>query len=1279
MQAIQTHNLWTSLNSLRKSCMISGGRRYKHTTCEPHSTVSERAVWSVEADDTNIQLVNLTQQSQKEVYDQWRQTIQTYNLWTSLNSLRKSCMISGGRRHKHTTCKPHSTVSGRAVWSVEADDTNIQLVNLTLQSQTELYDQWRQTIQTYNLWTSLNSLRQELYDQWRQTIQTYNLWTSLNSLRQSCMISGGRRYKHTTCKPHSTVSGRAVWSVEADDTNIQLVNLTQQSQSCMISGGRRYKHTTCEPHSTVSERAVWSVEADDTNIQLVNLTLQSQKELYDQWRQTIQTYNLWTSLYSLRQSCMISGGRRYKHTTCEPHSTVSDKSCMISGGRRYKHTTCEPHSTVSERAVWSVEADDTNTLVKLVNLTLQSQSQQSCMISGGRRYKHITCEPHSTVSDRAVWSVEADDTNIQLVNLTLQSQSRAVWSVEADDTNIQLVNLTLQSQTELYDQWRQTIQTYNLWTSLNSLRKSCMISGGRRYKHTTCEPHSTVSGRAVWSVEADDTNIQLVEADEPHSTVSGRAVWSVEANDTNIQLVNLTLQSQTELYDQWRQTIQTYNLWTSLCSLRQSCMISGGRRYKHTTCEPHSTVRKSCMISGGRRYKHTLVNLTQQSQKELYDQWRQTIQTYNLWTSLNSLWKSCMISGGRRYKHTTCEPHSTVSERAVWSVEADDTNTQLVNLTLQSQTELYDQWRQTIQTHNLWTSLNSLRKSCMISGGRRYKHTTCEPHSTVSERAVWSVEADDTNIQLVNLTQQSQKELYDQWRQTIQTYNLWTSLNSLRKSCMISGGRRHKHTTCKPHSTVSGRAVWSVEADDTNIQLVNLTQQSQKELYDQWRQTIQTYNLWTSLNSLRQSCMISGGRRHKHTTCKPHSTVSGRAVWSVEADDTNIQLVNLTLQSQAELYDQWRQTIQTHNLWTSLCSLRQELYDQWRQTIQTYNLWTSLNSLRKSCMISGGRRYKHTTCEPHSTVSERAVWSVEADDTNTQLVNLTLPSQTELYDQWRQTIQTHNLWTSLYSLRQSCMISGGRRYKHTTCEPHSTVSDRARAVWSVEADDTNIQLVNLTLQSQKELYDQWRQTIQTYNLWTSLNSLRKSCMISGGRRHKHTTCKPHSTVSGRFTSCMFVSSASTDHRALPETVEWGLQVVCLCRLPPLIIQLFLRLLSEVHKLYVCIVCLHWSYSFVWDCRVRFTSCMFVSSASTDHTALSETVEWGSQVVCLYRLPHWSYSSAWDCRVRFTSYVFVSSASTDHTALALSETVEWGSQVVCLYRLPPLIIQLCLRL
>ena len=177
-----------------------------------------------------------------------------------------------------------------------------------------------------------------------------------------------------------------------------------------------------------------------------------------------------------------------------------------------------------------------------------------------------------------------------------------------------------------------------------------------------------------------------------------------------------------------------------------------------------------------------------------------------------------MISGGRRYKHITCEPHSTVSDRAVWSVDADDTNTQLVNLTQQSQKELYDQWRQTIQTYNLWTSLNSLRKSCMISGGRRYKHTVFR-----------------------------------------------TSLNSLRKRCMISGGRRYKHTTCEPHSTVSERAVWSVEADDTNMQLVNLTLQSQAELYDQWRQTIQTYNLWTSLNSLRKSCMISGGRRYKHT------------------------------------------------------------------------------------------------------------------------------------------------------------------------------------------------------------------------------------------------------------------------------------------------------------------------------------------------------------------------------------------------------------------------------
>ncbi len=826
--------------------MISGGRRYKHTTCEPHSTVSGRAVWSVEADDTNIQLVNLTLQSQTvelydqwrqtiqveaddtniqlvnltlqsqtKLYDQWRQTIQTYNLWTSLNSLRKSCMISGGRRHKHTTCKPHSTVSGRALWSVEADDTNIQLVNLTLQSQAELYDQWR------------------------QTIQTYNLWTSLYSLRQSCMISGGRRYKHTTCEPHSAVSDKAVWSVEADDTNIQLVNLTQQSQkelydqwrqtiqtynlwtslnslrkSCMISGGRRYKHTTCEPHSTVSERAVWSVEADDTNIQLVNLTQQSQKELYDQWRQTIQTYNLWTSLYSLRQSCMISGGRRYKHTTCEPHSTVSD---------------------------------------------------------------------------------------------------RAVWSVEADDTNIQLVNLTLQSQT-----------------------KSCMISGGRRYKHTTCEPHSTVSERAVWSVEADDTNIQLV---------------------------NLTLQSQTELYDQWRQTIQTYNLWTSLYSLRQSCMNSGGKRYKHTTCEPHSY----------------------------------------------SLRQSCMISGGRRYKHITCEPHSTVSDRAVWSVEADDTNIQLVNLTLQSQTELYEQWRQTIQTYNLWTSLCSLRQSCIISGGRRYKHTTCEPHSAVT--AAWSVEADDTNIQLVNLTLQSQTELYDQWRQTIQTYNLWTSFYSLRQSCMISGGKRYKHTTCEPHSTV------------------------------------------------RQSCVISGGRRYKHTTCEPHSTVSDSCMWR-----QTIQTYNLwtSLCSLRQLYDQWRQTIQTYNLWTSFCSLKQ-LYDQWRQTIQTYNLWTSLFSLRQSCMISGGRRYKHTTCEPHSAVSDSCMISGGRRYKHTNCEPHSAVSDSCMISGGRRykhtTCEPHSAVTD--SLRQS-MISGGRRYKHTTCEPHSTVSDRA--VWTVEADDTNIQLVNLTLQ-----------------------------------------------------------------------------------------------------------------------------------------------------------------------------------------------------------------------
>ncbi len=399
-----------------------------------------------------------------------------------------------------------------------------------------------------------------------------------------------------------------------------------------------------------------------------------------------------------------------------------------------------------------------------------------------------------------------------------------------------------------------------------------MISGGRRYKHTTCEPHSTVS--ELYDQWRQLVNLTLQsQTCEPHSTVSDKELWSVEADDTNIQLVNLTQQSQKELYDQWRQTIQTYNLWTSLNSLRKELYD----QWRQTQTD--DSLRQT--------YNIQLVNLTQQSQKELYDQWRQTIQTYNLWTSLNSLRKSCMISGGRRYKHTTCEPHSTVSERAVWSVEADDTNIQLVNLTQQSQKELYDQWRQTIQTHNLWTSLYSLRQSCMISGGRRYKHTTCEPHSTVSDRAVWSVEADDTNTQLVNLTLQSQTKLYDQWRQTMQTYNLWTSLNSLRKSCMISGGRRYKHITCEPHSTVSDRAVWSVEADDTNIQLVNLTLQSQKELYDQWRQTIQTYNLWTSLNSLRKSCMISGGRRYKHTTCEPHSTVSDRAVWSVEADDTN--------------------------------------------------------------------------------------------------------------------------------------------------------------------------------------------------------------------------------------------------------------------------------------------------------------------------------------------------------------------------------------------------------
>ncbi len=612
------------------------------------------------------------------------------------------------------------------------------------------------------------------------------------------------------------------------------------------------------------------------------------------------------------------------------------------------------HTALSETVEWGSQVVCLYRLPPLIiQLCLRLQSEVH------KLYVCIVCLHWSYSS---VWDCRVRFTSCMFVSFPSTDHSgRAVWSVEADDTNIQLVNLTLQSQAELYDQWRQTIQTYNLWTSLNSLRKSCMISGGRRYKHTTCEPHSTVSGRAV---------------------------WSVEANDTNIQLVNLTLQSQTELYDQWRQTIQTYNLWTSLCSLRQSCMISGGRRYKHTTCEPHSTVSERAVwsVEADDTNIH-LVNLTQQSQKELYDQWRQTIQTYNLWTSLNSLRKSCMISGGRRYKHTTCEPHSTVSERAVWSVEADDTNIQLVNLTQQSQKELYDQWRQTIQTHNLWTSLYRLRQSCMISGGRRYKHITCEPHSTVSDRAVWSVEADDTNTQLVNLTlpSQTELELYDQWRQTIQTHNLWTSLYSLRQSCMISGCRRYKHTTCEPHSTVSERAVWSVEADDTNIQLVNLTQQSQKELYDQWRQTIQTYNLWTSLNSRRKRCMISGGRRYKHTTCEPHSTVSERAVWSVEADDTNIQLVNLTLQSQAELYDQWR------------------------QTIQTYNLWTSLYSLRQSCMISGGRRYKHTTCEPHSAVSDKAVWSVEADDTNIQLVNLTQQSQKELYDQWRQKTQTYNL------------------------------------------------------------------------------------------------------------------------------------------------------------------------------------------------------------------------------------------------------------------------------
>ncbi len=726
-------------------------------------------------------------------------------------------MISGGKRYKHTTCEPHSTVSDRVVWSVEADDTNIQLVNLTLQSQTKLYDQWRQTIQTYNLWTSLNS-QKELYDQWRQTIQTYTLWTSLNSLRKSCMISGGRLYKHTTC----------------------------------------------EPHSTVSERAVWSVEADDTNIQLVNLTQQSQKELYDQWRQTIQTHNLWTSLYRLRQSCMISGGRRYKHITCEPHSTVSD------------------------RAVWSVEADDTNT--QLVNLTLPSQTdlelydqwrqtiqthnlwtspyslRQSCMISGGRRYKHTTCEPHSTVSDRDVWSVEADDTNIQLVNLILQSQ------------------------TEIYEQWRQTIQTYNLWTSPYSLRQSCMISGGRRYKHITCEPHSSVSDRAVWSVEADDTNIQLVNL----TLQSQTAVWTVEADDTNIQPVNLTLQSQTELYHQWRQTIQTYNLWTSFCSYRQ-----------------------------------------------LHDQWRQTIQTYNLWTSLCSLRQSCMISGGRRYKHTTCEPHSAVTDIAVWSVEANDTNIQLVNLTLQS-------------------SLFSLRQSCVISGGRRYKHTTCEPHSTVSD------------------------------------------------SCMNSGGRRYKHTTCEPHSSVSDRAVWSVEADDTNIQLVNLILQLQTAAWSVEADDTNTQLVNLTLQS--QTAVWSLEADDTNIQLVNLTLQSQTAVWSVEADDTNIQLVNLILQSQTAVWSVEADdtNIQLVNL-TLPSQTELELYDQWRQTIQTNNLWTSLYSLRQSCMISGGRRYKHTTCEPHSTVSERAVWSVEADDTNIQLVNLTLQSQAELYDQWRQTIQTYNL------------------------------------------------------------------------------------------------------------------------------------------------------------------------------------------------------------------------------------------------------------------------------
>ncbi len=686
------------------------------------------------------------------------------------------------------------------------------------------------------------------------------------------------------------------------------------------------------------------------------------------------------------------------------------------------------------------------------------------MISGGKRYKHTTCEPHSTVSDRVVWSVEADDTNIQLVNLTLQSQTKLYdqWR-----QTIQTYNLwtSLNSQKELYDQWRQTIQTYTLWTSLNSLRKSCMISGGRRYKHTTCEPHSTVSERAVWSVEADDTNIQLV---------------------------NLTQQSQKELYDQWRQTIQTHNLWTSLYRLRQSCMISGGRRYKHITCEPHSTVSDRAVWSVEADDTNTqLVNLTLPSQtdQELYDQWRQTIQTHNLWTSLYSLRQSCMISGGRRYKHTTCEPHSTVSDRDVWSVEADDTNIQLVNLILQSQTEIYEQWRQTIQTYNLWTSPYSLRQSCMISGGRRYKHITCEPHSSVSDRAVWSVEADDTNIQLVNLTLQSQtavwtveaddtniqpvnltlqsqtelyhqwrqtiqtynlwtsfcsyRQLHDQWRQTIQTYNLWTSLYSLRQSCMISGGRRYKHTTCEPHSAVTDIAVWSVEANDTNIQLVNLTLQS-------------------SLFSLRQSCVISGGRRYKHTTCEPHSTVSDSCMI------TGGRRYKHT-------------TCEPHSAVSDSCMISGGRRYK-HTTCEPHS------AVSNSCMISGGRRYKHTTCEPHSSVSDRAVWSVEADDTNIQLVNLTLQSQ-----------------TAVWSVEAD----------DTNIQIVNLILQSQTAVWSVEADDTNIQLVNLTLQSQTELCKQWRNTIQKYNLWTSLYSLRQSCMISGGRRYKHTTCEPHSTVSDR--------------------------------------------------------------------------------------------------------------------------------------------------------------------